>query len=158
VLEDPEFELRYRAGLALREVARQDASLRPPKNVVLLAAEREVEASHAVWKARTAAIAAEHDGDEMVSSRGSVLPDRALDHVFTLLGLAFDSEAIDLARRALSAGDPKLRGTALEYLEHVVPDPIREGIWAYLQAGRPPRPAAHRSPSEIVADLKRSMG
>jgi hypothetical protein len=157
-LEDPEFELRYRAGLALREVVRQKASLRPAKNVVLRAAEREVEASHAVWKARTAALAAEQDGDEIGPSRASVLPDRALDHVFTLLGLAFDSEAIELARRALSAGDPKLRGTALEYLEHVVPEPIRAGIWPYLQAGRPPKAAAERSPSEIVADLRRSMG
>jgi hypothetical protein len=111
-----------------------------------------------VWKARTAALAAEQDGDEVVSARVSVLPDRALDHVFTLLGLAFDTEAIELARRALSGGDPKLRGTALEYLEHVVPEPIRGGIWPYLQAGRPPRPAAERSPSEIVDDLRRSMG
>jgi hypothetical protein len=78
--------------------------------------------------------------------------------VFTLLGLAFDSEAIELARRALSTNDRKLRGTALEYLEHVVPEPIRGGIWPYLQAGRPPRPAPHRSPSAIVDDLKRSMG
>lgn len=157
-LEDPEFELRYRAGLALREVVRQKAQIRPAKNMVLRAAEREVEASNAVWKARTAALAAEHDGDEMVSARTSVLPDRALDHVFTLLGLAFDAEAIELARRALSAGDPKLRGTALEYLEHVVPEPVRAGIWPYLQAGRPPRAAVERSASEIVDDLRRSMG
>ncbi|HEX6765937.1 MAG TPA: hypothetical protein VF103_10680, partial [Polyangiaceae bacterium] len=147
-LDDPEFEIRYRAGLALREVARGEGSLRPARNVVILAAEREVEASYSAWGARTAALAKEQDPTELASSRGTVLPDRALDHVFTLLGLAFDSDAIELARRALSTADRKLRGTALEYLEHVVPEPIRTGIWPYLQAGRPPRPTPDRSPSE----------
>jgi hypothetical protein len=157
-LYDDEFEVRYRAGLALRDVVRSDRTLRPARNVVIRAAEREVEASYGAWRARTAALAVEHEASELASSRGTVLPDRALDHVFTLLGLAFDSEAIELARRALSTADRKLRGTALEYLEHVVPEPIRTGIWPYLQAGRPPRPAPDRSPSELVDDLKRSFG
>ncbi|HEX6276544.1 MAG TPA: Npt1/Npt2 family nucleotide transporter [Polyangiaceae bacterium] len=157
-LEDTEFELRYRAGLALRELVRSDETLRPARNVVVRAAEREVEASHAAWSARTAALRVDKDGRDIVSFQRAVLPDRALDHVFTLLGLAFDTDAIELSRRALSTSDAKLRGTALEYLEHVVPEPIRSGIWPYLQAGRPPRPVAARSPSEIVDDLKRSMG
>jgi hypothetical protein len=155
-LDDPEFELRYRAGLALRELARTGAKLRPAKNVVLRAAEREVEASNAVWKARSVAVAEEIDTPER-SSTPVVLRDRALDHVFTLLGLAFDADSVELARRALSTDDRKLRGTALEYLEHVVPEPIRAGIWPYLQAGRAPR-GAERSASEIVEDLKRSFG
>jgi AAA family ATP:ADP antiporter len=157
-LQDAEFELRYRSGLALRELVRADARLKPASNVVLRAAEREVEASNAAWEARTAALRIESDGPDVVSRQGTVLPDRALDHVFTLLGLAFDSDAIELSRRALSTSDSKLRGTALEYLEHVVPEPIRAGIWPYLQAGRPPRPVAVRAPREIVDDLKRSMG
>jgi hypothetical protein len=86
------------------------------------------------------------------------LPDRALDHVFTLLGLAFDADALELARRALSTNDQKLRGTALEYLEHVVPEPIRSGIWPYLQAGRLPKADPGRAPADMVEELKRSIG
>ena len=86
------------------------------------------------------------------------LPDRALDHVFTLLGLALAAEPVELARRALSTSDVRLRGTALEYLEHVVPEPIRTGIWPYLQAGRAQGQARKRSASEIVEELSRSFG
>jgi hypothetical protein len=40
----------------------------------------------------------------------------------------------------LNTGDIQLRGTALEYLENVLPAPIRQGLWPYLVPSR----AAHR--------------
>ncbi|HEY3500557.1 MAG TPA: hypothetical protein VGK73_37950, partial [Polyangiaceae bacterium] len=129
-LEDPEREIRRRSALALRDLARLDSALKPPRRVVIDAARREIDAG------------------------GS----HALDQVFTLLGLVLDTEALDLARRAVSSADEKLKGTALEYLEHVLPDTIRAGIWPYLQAGRQPRQTTARNPSEIAAELKRSMG
>ena len=129
-LEDPEREIRRRAALALRDLARQDSALKPPRRVILDAARREIDEG------------------------GS----HALDQVFTLLGLVLDTEALDLARRAVSSADEKLKGTALEYLEHVLPDGIRASIWPHLQAGRQPRPAPARSASEIAAELKRSFG
>jgi hypothetical protein len=91
-------------------------------------------------------------------SEQASLGKRALDHVFTLLGLAIDAEAVELARRALSTDDAKLRGTALEYLEHVVPEAIRAAIWPHLQAGFGTGHARGRTASEIVDELKRSLG
>jgi hypothetical protein len=129
-LTDPEREIRRRAALALRELARQDPALKPPRRVVVEAAGREIETG------------------------GS----HALEQVFTLLGLVLDSEALDLARRAVSSTDEKLKGTALEYLEHVLPDSIRSGLWPHLQAGRQPRHATSRTATEIADELKRSMG
>jgi hypothetical protein len=82
----------------------------------------------------------------------------ALDHVFTLLSLVLDSDALDLARRALSGSDDKLRGTALEYLEHVVPEPVRSGIWPHLQAGRLLQPSQKRAAADLADELKRSFG
>lgn len=129
-LSDPEIELRLRAALALRDLTQRDSSLRPPKRVILEAAARELELRQA----------------------------GALDHVFTLLSLVLDSDALDLARRALSSTDDKLRGTALEYLEHVLPEPVRGGLWPHLQAGRILRPTQKRAAAELADELKRSFG
>jgi len=123
-------ELRLRAALALRELTETHPELAPPRRVVLDAAARELEL----------------DQEGM------------LDQVFTLLGLVVDREALELSLRALGRSDEKLRGTALEYLEHVIPEPIRAGIWPHLQPGNRPRQARKRTPSEIAAELRRSVG
>jgi hypothetical protein len=154
-LTDPEFEIRYRVGLALRDLVQVNRELVPPQSVVLAAARHEVEASSAAWKACSVA----SDAVDSIEPSGRVaLADRALDHVFTLLGLALDPEAVELARRALSTSDMRLRGTALEYLEHVVPEDIRTGIWPYLQAGRAPGQARRRSAAEAIEELSKSFG
>jgi hypothetical protein len=129
-LAAPEPEIRLRAALALGDLARKNPELSPPRRVVLEAAERELTLAH----------------------------EGMLDHVFILLGLVLDREALELSLRALGTQDEKLRGTALEYLEHVIPEPIRAGIWPHLQPGRRPRQARTRTPSEIAAELRRTMG
>jgi AAA family ATP:ADP antiporter len=129
-LLDPEREIRLRAALALRDLAEQHQELRPPQRLLLQAAQRELEAD----------------------------PDRAYEIVFMLLSLSLESEALDLAQRALGSGDPKQRGTALEYLEQVIPEPIRSGIWPYLQAGRPLSKSPARRAADIENELRRSFG
>ena len=129
-LTDPEPDLRSRSALALRDIARKHPELKPPRRIVLQAAERELELAH----------------------------DGAFNQVFTLLGLIVEEEPLELALRALGGDDEKLRGTALEYLEQVIPEPIRGGIWPYLQAGRGPRQALGRKPAEIAEELRRSIG
>jgi hypothetical protein len=49
-----------------------------------------------------------------------------------LLGLVLPTEPLQIAFRSLHADDPYLRGTALEYLEEVLPAPIRQRLWPYL--------------------------
>ncbi len=154
-LADTEFEIRYRAGLALRDLVELNRELVPPQNLVLAAARHEVDASGASWKARSDML---DRSDPLDSSNRVTLSDRSLDHVFTLLGLALDPESVELARRALSTTDARLRGTALEYLEHVVPEPIRTGIWPYLQAGRAPAQARRRTAAEAIEELSKSFG
>jgi hypothetical protein len=129
-LTDPEPELRQRSALALRELVKKSPELQPPRRVVLEAAEYELEQAR----------------------------DQGFEQVVTLLGLVVDADALGLALRALASGDEKLRGTALEYLEHVIPEPIRTGIWPYLQAGRQPRQATVRKAADIADELRRSFG
>ena len=56
--------------------------------------------------------------------------------------------------RSLHAGDRYLRGTALEYLEGVLPVSIRQRLWPFLVYQRV-RPSAQPH-DEIIADLLRS--
>jgi hypothetical protein len=80
--------------------------------------------------------------------------DRSLEHVFNLLALNLDRGSLAIAFKALHTGDQRLRGTALEYVETVLPDEIRDAVWPYLGEQRPMRPA--REVSAILADLERS--
>jgi hypothetical protein len=80
--------------------------------------------------------------------------DRSIEHVFNLLALNLDRGALAIAFKALHTGDQRLRGTALEYLETVLPNEIRDAVWPYLGEERPMRRA--REVSAILADLRRS--
>ena len=72
--------------------------------------------------------------DEFVKDRAG----RSLAHVFTLLSLVLPFEPLQISYRGLHTDDDKLRGTALEYLESVLPKPIREGLWPFLEERRKP--------------------
>jgi hypothetical protein len=65
------------------------------------------------------------------------------------------AEPLKIAFRGLHTSDQGLRGTALEYLEGVLPPAIRARLWPFLEDPRPVRPPA-RPREEILADLLRS--
>ena len=89
--------------------------------------------------------------DEVLRERAS----RSLEHVFTLLALVLSRQHLTIAFRALHTSDPMLRGTALEYLETLLPEPIRARLWPYLEDRRSARPAA-RPAADVAQDLLRS--
>jgi hypothetical protein len=60
-----------------------------------------------------------------------------------------------IAFRGLHTGDQNLRGTALEYLEGVLPQPVRDHLWPFLEDRRTGGRSA-RARDEILADLLRS--
>lgn len=65
--------------------------------------------------------------------------------MFTLLALVLPTEPMRIAFRGLHTNDQTLRGTALEYLEGVLPPAIREPLWPFLEDRRTPdRPARPR--------------
>ena len=78
----------------------------------------------------------------------------SLAHVFTLLSLVVPREPLQLAFRGLQTDDEHLRGTALEYLDSVLPGQIRQRLWPFLEH-RPSRRAT-RPPEEAIAALLRS--
>ena len=79
--------------------------------------------------------AAQSPLDEFVRDRAG----ESLAHVFTLLSLVLPREPLQIAFRSLQTDDEHLRGTALEYLEGVLPAPIRQRLWPFLEQ----RPSRH---------------
>ena len=58
----------------------------------------------------------------------------ALEHVFTVLGLAFPAEPLRVALHAVQTDESELRETALEYLASVLPADVRAQLWPLIDA------------------------
>lgn len=82
---------------------------------------------------------------------------RSIEHAVLVLSLVLEREPLVLAYRALLSENENLRGTALEYLENVLPDEVRD---AGLRAiGRlSPRVRSKRDARELRDELLRSHG
>ena len=90
--------------------------------------------------------------DEFVKDRAS----QSLAHVFTLLSLVLPPEPLQIAFRGLHTDDQNLRGTALEYLEGVLPPADPRAAVAVPRGQRARTRGAARPRDEILADLLRS--
>jgi hypothetical protein len=126
-LEDAPFDVRAECGRSLAAMTGREPSLIVPRDVVFGSALREL----------TRLPPAEAGG---------------LEHVFTMLSLTLEREPLQLTFRALRGSDRVLRGTALEYLENILP----EGLWRALapllgERAHAPRPA--RSREVVVQEL-----
>jgi hypothetical protein len=76
----------------------------------------------------------------------------AREHVFNLLSLVLEREPVQIAALAFDSRDTYLRGTALEYLETVLPSGIFAALVPRLSAV--PEPVAHtRGPAMARAQL-----
>jgi hypothetical protein len=131
-LDDPDYDVRGQVLEGIEELRQAGVALPITRESILAAALREL--------GRT----------DCPSSN------RRVEHPLLLLGWAFDPEAFRLAARALRGEDEKLRGTALEYLDNVLPEPVRSALLGAVLAERLPR--SQRSEYELVADLKLTLG
>jgi ATP:ADP antiporter, AAA family len=157
-LWDQRFEVRYECGHALSRITEKTAEIKISLESVLEAVKAEVAMSSEVWeKQPPPEFDTEDDAEPALVDR--LLRDRAdrsLEHVFTIIALHLDREPLRLAFKALHHTDESLRGTALEYLENVLPEEVRDAVWPFLGEARPMRAA--RTPKEILADLLRAKG
>lgn len=134
-LADGEFAVRYASARALARMRSRDPALRLPPASVYAAVRREVNVEGEVWQTRSLGVREDGGFDA-----GGVHDDGAslsLDHVFTLLGLVLDRDALQLSLQALSSDNRNLRGTALEYLDNVLPEDLRRRLWRHLGLTRP---------------------
>jgi hypothetical protein len=154
--EDPRFEVRYACSRALLKIINANPEVVVPRARVVALVDRELKVSAAIWESQGAS-AVEDEDDESPALFERLLRDRVdrgLQHVFRLLALHLDAASLQIAFAALHEEDSARRGTALEYLENVLPDEIRESIWPFLGEERPIR--SPRPTTEILADLVRA--
>jgi len=154
-LEDRRFEVRFSCARALVRLRDRDEALRPSPDVVVAAVLREAATDQAVWQSRRLLDEPEEEplpsGDDLVRARSN----RSLEHVFTLLSFMLPREPLRVAFRGLQTKDEGLRGTALEYLETVLPSAVRESLWPFLDDDRAPE-APRRPSAQVLEDLMRS--
>jgi hypothetical protein len=152
-LDDLRFEVRFQCGRSLAAVLEKNSLIRIEKERVFGVVLREVTVGQKVWESHRlldAPDARESASyvDEFVRARAG----QSLAHVFTLLSLVLPREPIQVAFRGLHTEDLNLQGTALEYLEGVLPRAIRERLWPFLEDNRAPD-RTRRSADEVRADL-----
>ena len=80
-----------------------------------------------------------------------------LAHVFVVLGLVLEREPLSIAYRALRAEDPALRGTAIEYLDVVLPPDLRDLVMPLLGDVKAPARRRERGRRELADELLKSQ-
>ena len=151
-LADRRFEVRYQCGLALSRIHVKAPDVMIPEARVLDAVTREVESDRSIWESR---LALDADPEGQTSAVDKAVRERfnqSLEHVFTLLSLILPRSNLHLAYQGLHVSDPVLRGTALEYLDAVLPPALRKTLWPFL-TDEEPRKGPSRSKEEILAEL-----
>ncbi len=135
-LNDERFEVRYQCAGALARIRDRNGSIGVPRERLEAAVLKELAIDPKRWRARRLV-----DSDFTIELEGSLdrKVDLSLQHVFRILSLFLDREPVRIALRGLYTDDEQLRGTALEYLESVLPQEIRAKIWPLLEDRRPRR-------------------
>jgi len=154
-LEDLRFEVRFQCGRSLGALVQKNPNVRIDKARVFDVVRKDVAVSRPVWEGHRLLDTVDADERTFVDE---FLKDRAgqsLAHVFTLLSLVLPTEPLRLSYFGLHTDDPALRGTALEYLEGVLPPDIRDRLWPFL-SDRPRQRYDGRGREQILADLLRS--
>jgi len=155
-LEDRRFEVRFECAQALLRVRHAGSEIRIADETVFGAVVREAAVDPALWQGRQLLGWVQTAGEwSLVDERLRARCNRSLEHVFTLLSLVLPSEPLRVAFRGLHTEDEALRGTALEYLDSVLPGRIRDALWPFLEPARAPV-VRQRSREEILDTLMRS--
>ena len=151
-LNDRRFEVRYRAGRALTRMSAEMPDIGIERDQVLDVVLREMRVERGVWDSRQLIDLADEETSPMETQVLRDRVSRSLEHLFTLLSLILPRETLRLAFHALHTDDPYLRGTALEYLETVLPDAVWSRLSPLLEDGDLPAPRA-RGSAEALREL-----
>jgi len=147
---DEAFNVRYSCARALVRMRHRNPHLEISRQQVYAAISRELKASPEEWEGRDMELKMDYATDEE-----DVNPEfnRGLEHVFTLLALTLDPDAVRLTMQAVFSKDLNLRGTALEYLENVLPAYLYNELLEHLGEDRQSGKST-RTLGDIVNELK----
>ncbi len=157
--QDDSFPVRAACGRALLRITRDNPRIVVGMQRVIRLIQCEASLDRGAWSTQQRKLEVEEeddDPDELSSPLDRLIEDRVdrtLEHVFNLLALEVDRASLAIAFKALHGKDDRQRGTALEYLETMLPDEVRELVWPLLGKDKPL--ARSREAVEILADLER---
>ena len=156
-LADPSFDVRYRCGVALAQLAEDGHLADVDPDDVFETVKREVLVAPGM-RSQRALMSDLLDSELRLDGEPRAAVE--LEHVFTVLGLALPAEPLRIALRALHTHDETLRGTALEYLESILPPDVRAQLWPLLDGAGDAAPLAARtrarSHDELLGELRRA--
>ena len=152
-VSDVRFEVRYACARSLLQITDNNPEVTLRRETVIETLRREV--------ARAAPPSTElaeelADGEHPWSFPEALEVDRynrRLEHIFAVLALLLEREPLRLAFRALHHKDGRQRGTALEYLQTVMPGELRDALWPLISESGP-LPSS-REAAQVLADLAR---
>ena len=147
-LADARFEVRFSCGRALSRICGADSTLRPAPESVYSATLKEITIAQRLSEMPRMLDHYEDRSDSTASDPLWNSTDIRLEHIFRLLSLSLPKEPLHVAFQALHTDDAFLRGTALEYLESILPPGIRDNLWQFLEGSS--SPTANRRPAEHV--------
>ncbi len=154
-LGDDDFDVRVACARAAFECIARRPELRQPAEPVCEAVQRELAVDPRTWEHRARTRSVEDSGTGPVARGLPRRVPRNVEHVFCVLGLAFDGELIASSLGGLYSDDPGLRGTAHEYLEAALPAPLWRELRPRLPAAGPH--ARHgRRIQDITEELRRA--
>jgi AAA family ATP:ADP antiporter len=129
-LDDSRFDVRFQVARSLVAIVESNAGIRLNAERVYKVVQAELAVGRPVWESRRLldGFVSESPLDEFVRDRAG----QSLAHVFTLLSLVLPRQPLNIAFGSLTTGNTQLRGTALEYLENVLPAGVKQALWPYL--------------------------
>ncbi len=154
-LRDERFEVRCQCSRGLLRLKRGASHLRFDREDVFAAVDRELSAGKLLREGQSLG-----DFDLQLEDKDwleEFLKERVhtgLEHVYTLLSLIYPEETMLVAFRALHVEDRHLHGTALEYLESVLPEKTR--LLLFQVIGERPISEGQREAGEILDDLMKA--
>jgi hypothetical protein len=154
-LFDSRFEVRFSCGRGLSKICAMDPTLPIPVESIYAATRKEMETARRLSEMPRVIDRYEDHGEPIPGESSWKSTDVRLEHIFRLLSLNLPREPLQISFQALHTNDTYLRGTALEYLESVLPAGIRESLLEFLEGSFKPS-ANPRTVDHLTHELMRS--
>jgi len=154
-LYDSRFEVRFSCGRGLSKICALDPTLPMPAESIYAATMEELKVASRLLDMPRVIDRYEDHGEPISGGTSWKSTDVRLEHIFRLLSLNLPREPLQISFQALHTNDKYLRGTALEYLESVLPAGIRESLLEFLEGSFQPS-ANRRTVDHLTNELMRS--
>ena len=153
-LEDPRFDVRFQSARSLASIVEKSAWVHVDAPQIFAIVLKELAVGRGVWESRRLLDGVDATDSSPIDQFVRTRAGESLAHVFTLLSLVLPREPLQIAFRSLHTEDEQLQGTALEYLESVLPSGIRQRLWPFIERRALNRPARPRQ--DVIAELLQS--